>query len=69
MNGRNSHETTRGKMIRLGLCLGTTLLMSPLVLLAQSNAVTAKLEGQTNRSYLGCLRPEDLQCRCGAQNL
>jgi len=44
MNGRNSHETIRGKMIRLGLCLGTTLLMSPLVLLAQSNAVTAKLE-------------------------
>jgi hypothetical protein len=47
MNDRSSHELTRGKMIWLGLCLGTTLLMSPLVLLAQSNAVTGKLEGQT----------------------
>jgi hypothetical protein len=47
MNDRSSHELTRGKMISLRLCLGTTLLMSPLVVLAQSNAVTGKLEGQT----------------------
>jgi hypothetical protein len=33
MSGRNSRESTKSKMKWLGLYLGTTLLMSPLVVL------------------------------------